>query len=215
MGWSEVAARHHARRLERERWLERCPMLRGQGSLFWTTRKGVRVLGLPLIAVTDPASTWWAHDSACAWTAAWATIRGRQFLGPREVLIAPEWSGRLQWADSHSYKRSGHRPDIVLFYSGHAIAIEVELVAKSTTRLDAILKLHKQWIIDGTTYGVIYVCGDEAGSRRIESAADRVGLSHLGRRSRIELLETIKLQTRTEFERSRATGKTAASRVLD
>lgn len=32
MGWSEVAARHHARRLEREGWLERVPMLRGEGS---------------------------------------------------------------------------------------------------------------------------------------------------------------------------------------
>ena len=71
MGWSEVAARHHARRLEREGWLERCPTVRGQGSLFLATRKGVLVLGLPLIAATTPARTWWAHDSGCAWTAAW------------------------------------------------------------------------------------------------------------------------------------------------
>ena len=54
MGWSEVAARNHARRLERQGWLERCPMLRGQGSLFLATRKGVLVLG-------PPEPTWWAH----------------------------------------------------------------------------------------------------------------------------------------------------------
>ena len=41
MGWSEVAARNHARRLERKGWLERCPMTRGQGSLFLATRKGI------------------------------------------------------------------------------------------------------------------------------------------------------------------------------
>ena len=49
MGWSEVAARSHARRLEREGWLERCPMTWGDGSLFLATRKGVLMLGLPLI----------------------------------------------------------------------------------------------------------------------------------------------------------------------
>jgi hypothetical protein len=64
MGWSEVGARHHARRLEREGWLERCPMVRGQGSLFLATRKGVLVLGLPLIAATTPAPTWWPTTPA-------------------------------------------------------------------------------------------------------------------------------------------------------
>ena len=77
MGWSEVAARNHARRLEREGWLERVPMLRGEGSLFFATRKGVRMLGVPLIGCTTPAPIWWAHDVACAWTAAWMTVRGR------------------------------------------------------------------------------------------------------------------------------------------
>ena len=87
MGWSEVAARNHARRLEREGWLERVPMLRGEGSLFFATRNGVRMLGVPLIGCATPAPTWWAHDVACAWTAAWLTVRGRAFLGPRELLV--------------------------------------------------------------------------------------------------------------------------------
>jgi hypothetical protein len=55
MGWSEVAARNHARRLEKMGWLERVSMVRGEGSLFFATRTGVRVLGLPLIACTTPA----------------------------------------------------------------------------------------------------------------------------------------------------------------
>jgi hypothetical protein len=45
MGWSEVAARNHALRLEPEGWLGREPMLRGEGSLFFATRKGVRLDG--------------------------------------------------------------------------------------------------------------------------------------------------------------------------
>jgi hypothetical protein len=58
MGWSEVAARSHARRLETEGWLERYPMTRGSGSLFVATRTGVRVLGLNLRPAGPPAPTW-------------------------------------------------------------------------------------------------------------------------------------------------------------
>lgn len=147
MGWSEVAARNHARRLEREGWLARCPMVRGDGSLFTATRKGIRVLGLPLIAATIPAPTTWAHDSACAWTAAWLTLRGRTYLGPREILDDPNWAGKLDWLDRNSLKRSGHRPDLVGFLAESRIPIEVELAPKSKARLNAILQLHLGWIV--------------------------------------------------------------------
>src|SRR2546421_12938743 len=77
MGWSEVAARSHARRLEREGWLERHRMTRGQGSLFVATRTGVRVAGVSVRAAVAPAPTWWAHLSGRAWAAAWVTARDR------------------------------------------------------------------------------------------------------------------------------------------
>ena len=35
----------------------------GEGSLFLATRKGVLMLGVPLIAASTPAPTSWAHDS--------------------------------------------------------------------------------------------------------------------------------------------------------
>jgi hypothetical protein len=211
MGWSEVAARHHARRLEREGWLERCPMVRGQGSLFLATRKGVLVLGLPLIAATTPAPTWWAHDSGCAWAAAWLTLRGRRYLGQRELLDDPHWSGKLDWLDRNSFKRSGHRPDLVGFVSDKAIAIEVELATKSKPRLDAILKLHLGWVIAEKTNGVIYICGDAEGCRRIERAGRRVGLYPTSKHLRIELLHTIKAETVTAFESSRQKAEPTAA----
>jgi hypothetical protein len=131
MGWSEVAARSHARRLETEGWLERAPMTRGAGSLFFATRTGARVLGVPLIGCTTPAPTWWAHDIACAWTAAWLTVRGREYLGPQELISSTEWAHPLHWQDRSGVKRSGHRPDRVGFLpSGKRVAVEVELVAK-------------------------------------------------------------------------------------
>ncbi len=61
-------------------------MTRGQGSLCLATRKGIQVLGLRLIAAATPAPTWRAHDSAGALTAAWLTLRGRTYLGPREIF---------------------------------------------------------------------------------------------------------------------------------
>jgi hypothetical protein len=203
MGWSEVAARHHARRLEREGWLDRGPMVRGQGSLFLATRKGILVLGVPLIAASTPSPTWWAHDSGCAWTAAWLTVRGREFLGPRELLNRREWSGQLNWLDRHNFKRSGHRPDLVAKREQARFAIEVELAAKSKSRLDAILELHLHWIISGKATAVVYICGDEEGRKRIERAGQRVGLYPSSDSLQIHMLDTIEAQTVAAFEKAR------------
>lgn len=211
MGWSEVAARNHARRLEREGWLERCPMVRGQGSLFLATRKGILVLGLPLIAAKTPAPTTWAHDSACAWTAAWLTLRGRTYLGPRDILDDPSWAGKLDWLDRNSLKRSGHRPDLIGFLSGMAMAIEVELAPKSKPRLNAILQLHLGWIVARKTHAVIYICGDDEGCRRITRSGERIGLYVTSGHLRIELLDVIKAQTRAESERTRVADDAAAA----
>jgi hypothetical protein len=174
----------------------------GEGSLFLATRKGVLVLGVPLIPASTPAATWWAHDCACAWAAAWLTVRGRSFLGQREVLSRPEWSGQLHWHDRNSFKRSGHRPDLVAWRDSSTFAIEVELAGKSRPRLDAILKLHDDWILGGNTGGVIYICGDEEGQRRVERSANRV--APFGRKLRLELLDTIKEQTVAAYEAARS-----------
>jgi hypothetical protein len=210
MGWSEVAARSHARRLELEGWLKRVPMLLGEGSLFFATRKGVRMLDVPLIGCTTPAPTWWAHDVACAWTAAWLTVRGRAFLGPRELLVDPGWSGRLELTHRVSGRQLGHRPDLVGLLDDGRIAVEVELAAKSKRRLDAILRLHRAWLWDKKTTGIVYICGSEEGRRRVHRANQRVDVMP-GYSLRIELLDTIKSQARAEFARARAGGEAAAA----
>jgi hypothetical protein len=92
MGCSEVAARSHARRLEREGWLARFPMTRGEGS---------------------PAPTWWAHHCGCAWVAAWLMLRGHQFLGDHELLDDRGWSGEISWRDYKGVHVSRHRPDLI------------------------------------------------------------------------------------------------------
>ena len=105
MGWSVSVAGSHARRLERAGWLARHRMTRGQGSLLAATRRGVRMSGLAVSAPAAPAPTWWAHDCACAWTAAWLAIRGREWRGPREVLTDPQLKGELEWLTGTGRRR--------------------------------------------------------------------------------------------------------------
>jgi hypothetical protein len=158
-----------------------------------------------LIAASTPSPVWWAHDSACAWTAAWLTLRRRRFLGQRALLTRTEWSEQLRWRERDNAKRSSHRPDLVGWVGDDAIAIEVELAGKSRSRLDAILTLHSRWINVGKSGAVIYICGDEEGLHRVQRSARRVGPWGDGR-LRLELLDTIKQQTVTTHDASRTSG---------
>ena len=153
-------------------------MTRGQGSLFFATRTGVRMTGVPLTATSPPAPTWWAHHCACAWVAAWLTVRGRTMLGSREVLADPNWSGEVTWRDAKGFHRRGHRPDLVAVHpkSGGGVPLEVELAQKSANRLRAILDLHAAWRLAGKTGGVLYICADTDGCSRIRRVAAHVGL---------------------------------------
>ncbi len=167
MGWSVSVAGSHARRLERQGWLERHRMTRGHGSLLVATRRGVRMAGLPVTAPAAPAPTWWAHDCACAWTAAWLSVRQRDWRGPREVLADPRLKGQLEWPTGTGWRRSGHRPDLAAVMPTGIVAIEVELQRKADKRLRAILSLYREWLTDRRIAGLIYVCRDDAGAERI------------------------------------------------
>ena len=104
----------------------------------------------------------------------------------------------------------GHRPDFIGIIDERRIAVEVELAPKSKRRLDAILRLHREWLRDDKTNGIVYICGNEEGSRRVQRANERVNVMP-GYRLRVELLETIKAETCAEFERDRADGDAAAA----
>ncbi len=214
MGWSEVAARSHARRLESEGWLGRVAMVWGQGSMFYVTRLGVRVLGTGLGAQPAPQPNWWAHHSACAWTAAWLTVRGRRFLGEPEIRHSGEWGERLQWLEAYSLRRSGHRPDLIAWAPGGDVyAIEVELARKSKARLNAVLSLHNDWMLRGKVRALLYVVGDEDAARRIRLGMKRHLFLSEGR-VRIELLDTIKQETIDGFETRRAKQRVAEDRMV-
>jgi hypothetical protein len=210
MGWSEVAARSHARRLEAVGWLARYPMKRGEGSLFQATRLGVAVAEVSVAAAGAPAPTWWAHHCGVAWMAAWVKLRGHDLIGARELLDYDEWSGEIRWWDHSGSKKSRHRPDLVARRrTGGQVAIEVELTKKSVERLRAILARHAAWRSGGQTGGVFYVCPDADACERIKKYAAEVGLFD-GGGLRLELLDVIKAQALAGYEEIRA-ARTGAS----
>jgi hypothetical protein len=176
------------------------------------TKLGVRVLGTGLGAQPEPQPNWWAHHSACAWTAAWLTVRGRRFLAEPEIRHSGEWGDRLQWFEGYGLRRSGHRPDLIAWASnGNVCAIEVELARKSKARLNAILSLHNDWMLHGKVRVLLYIVGDQDAARRIRLGMQRNLFLGEGR-VRIELLDTIKQETVEGFEARRPK---AVQAVLD
>ena len=107
--------------------------------------------------------------------AAYLHLRGRQFLGTREVLDDDAWSGMVRWNDSKGSHRAGHRPDLIgAVPNGNAVAVELELAHKSMARLQAIIRLHTTWRAEGRTGGVLYICGDADCAGRIQEASKLV-----------------------------------------
>jgi hypothetical protein len=195
MGWASPTTFSHASRLVRAGWVQSCPTRRGAGSLIYATRTGVEVSGVlasPLAA--EPAPTTWAHCAACAWTAAWLTARGRQIVGPRELLLDDSWRAELEWLERGGMRRRGHRPDLAagIAPGGSLMPIEVELASKSMVRLKAILGLHASWVSARKTGAVIYIRDTEKLATRVCDQAADVGLSTERKTLRVELLDTIR-----------------------
>lgn len=191
MRWAPVTARSHAARLSRLGWVGRTSMARGAGSLLFATTLGVQVAGVAAESAPEPAPTWWSHLAACAWVAAWLTVRQREMLGPRELLLDESWRGELfGLAGSRPIV---HRPDLVGVVPGRLpAAIEVELTRKSKERLRAILGLHASWIATGRSGACVYVCGNTDVLYLVVAQAAQVGLEVGNGSLRVELLDTIR-----------------------
>jgi hypothetical protein len=193
MGWSESVAGSHARRLAREGWLERHRMTRGEGSLLLATRRGVRMCDLAVTAPPAPAPTWWSHDCACAWTAAWLTVRGAEWHGPREVLRDPGLGGQVEWQTRTGWRRSAHRPDLAVAIPEGRVVVEVELQRKAHARLEAILTMYRRWRDESRIAGVVYICDGEKLAERIREHCLAAGLPPNA--TRIELLDDVRAQS--------------------
>lgn len=208
MGWAPGNARSHVARLTRAGWLARVARPLGQGSLYYATPLGVRVAGVDLPAAPAPAPTWWDHHDASAWVAAWLSVRGREMIGPRELIASEAW--RAELAPAPGAKRVIHTPDLIGTIPGHLPAVvEVELTRKSRARLQAILGLYLGWIAAGKIGACVYVCGNADVHKLVLAQAQHVGLGD--GRLRLETLEAIKEIARREAGVPRGTPQTRAA----
>lgn len=161
--------------------------------MLTVTRRGVRYTGLLVTPPTTPEPTSWAHDCACAWTAAWLTVRqADEWLGPREVLRDPDLTGQIQWQTQTVRKQCAHRPDLALTIPAGRVVVEVELQRKATKRLDAVLEMYCQWFAGRRIAGVVYVCADQTLADRVRRHA--LGVELPATATRIELLDTVHAQ---------------------
>jgi len=210
LGWTERRALQCVVALIEDGWVRRQPMTRGQGSLLLVTAAGsdrVRAVARP--RARPPSPTWWAHHVACAWTAAWLTVRRRAMQGSAEIAVDESWRGELSWRDGRGAHQVGHHPDLAwLPDGGGRVAVEVELSRKATPRLEAVLDLHAAWRAGGQTAGVIYVCGDQLVYERIAKlAAERRLTRERGGGLRAELFEDVQRQARDARERDPPPGR--------
>lgn len=196
MRWGQRTAERHSRRLEDEGLLHRYPMTRGLGSLFVASRQGVRLSGLDVTPCTAPTPFWWEHDCACAWTAAWLTVRGAEWRGPREVLVAPELKGELEWQTRSGWRHATHRPDLVLTIPGGPVVVEVELRQKAQTRLGAVMTMYRRWLDESQIAGVVYVCRTEKLANKVREQALQAGIASSA--MRIQLLESVRAEATGE-----------------
>jgi hypothetical protein len=197
MGWAVPTAKSHGARLKRERWIDRVARPQGDGSLIFATRQGVQVAGVDVPPAPAPAPIWWDHMAASAWVAAWLTVRGREMVGPRELIADQSWQGQVKAAPGS--RRLVHTPDLVGIVPGRRpAAIEVELTRKSKARLRAILGLYSRWIASGKLGACVYVCGNEDVRKLVITQAEHIGLRAADGSLRVEMLETVKELVRDE-----------------
>lgn len=151
----------HASGRRRRRWRRRHAHARGRARLPRARS------GRDRFAALDGAEL--GHGRAVSWVAASAEVRGWRWLGPAELRDGGGW--RLQREDG-----ARHLPDLGLVYSGHRVAVEVELHAKAPIRLRAILRGYRALIDVGSVSAVTYVTDRPDVRALVERQAQAAGL---------------------------------------
>ena len=163
------------------------------GSVVAITRRGQRAVDAGQGEVRAGATSGFglAHSRAISWLAAYLTLRGRDWIGERQLMRDERWRVPVLWPRGGA---GTHRPDLVSLHDRRVVAVEVELSAKAPRRLRAILAGYDHAIRDGAFDAVTYVTmhdGVAAGlSRARRQAGPRDGGFNLIR------LEDVRAQVR-------------------
>lgn len=184
---SAAATQTRLRALAGAGYLRQRTLFHGQPGCWQITGRGLAAIGSgysrPVIDLRC-----YAHDVGVAWL--WLAARQGSFGSMREVLAerrlrsedARAGSGHELWGvHLGGYGPGGrprvHYPDVLLVGAeGQRIALELELSAKGSTRLQRILG---GYAVDGRVGAVVYLVQHAATARALDRAVQRTGVRDL------------------------------------
>jgi hypothetical protein len=188
------AATARLRRLAKARFLRKERVF-GQQPDYQVTRRGLAAIGSTLPTPRRDLRVY-QHDIGVAWL--WLAARAGTF-GPLEAMVGerrlrshdgarePESEPlgvRIGGTGPHGRERL-HYPDLLLRTAdGRRVALELELTAKSRTRLETILGGYGA---DPRIAGVVYLVQSQTVARSVERAARKVGVADLVHLQRVRL----------------------------
>jgi hypothetical protein len=149
--------------------------------------RGLRALGSTLKAPPRLNFNEYRHDVGVGWM--WLAARAGSFgdlrgittdrrmqaddLAARAAGIAPPWGVGLGMLNSHGRPQL-HYPDLMLdTASGHRVAVELELTAKSAGRMNRIMNAYAS---DARVDEVLYVTANRSIAARVRDSARRAGI---------------------------------------
>lgn len=170
-------------------------IFKGQPASVWITRdglgaieSGIRAPRVDLKEYRHDVGVGWLHLAARQGVFGTLTdlrlereLRATDRRADRERLRDGIGQGPPAGIGVGSFTRGGrpsrHYPDLLMTTaSGHQVAVELELTAKSSDRLRQIMRAYAS---DHRIAAVLYLVPDAAGARRIETAARRAGIASL------------------------------------
>jgi len=135
---------------------------RGPGDLGvveLVTAEGLRVVGRSDLRAPGFALGSVVHDCAVACEAAQFEAEGWETLSEREIFADERRAGRGRWSAELGQGRV-HRADLLRWKDRNEVeAVEVELAAKGSARLDELLRGWRRAVGEGRLGGVLYRCG--------------------------------------------------------
>jgi hypothetical protein len=186
LGVSERTALARLKALERDRLLRFHTLFRALPWAASIQSGGLRRLGSPLKAPQLNLNEY-RHDVGVGWL--WLAARAGSFgelrglttdrrmqaedFTTRAAGRAPHWGVGLGMFGSHGQPRR-HYPDLMLeMASGHRVAVELELTAKSTGRMTRIMTAYAS---DAGVDHVLYLAANRGVATRVLEAARKAGI---------------------------------------
>jgi hypothetical protein len=186
LGVGDGTAARRLRQLEQRQLLELRGIFKGLPAAAVIRGRGLRAIGSPLKAPQLNYNEY-RHDVGVGWlwlaarAGSLGELRGlttdRRMQGEDAIAVASgrqaRWGVGLGLLGSHG-RPQRHYPDLLLaLASGHRVAVELELTAKSSGRMNRIMTAYAS---DSRVDEVLYLAANSSIAARVRESARRAGI---------------------------------------